>query len=410
MVPLVGENRSLGASAGSSRCGACERPGIRALVEAAKCEPTRLDEGDLAFRLAPRINAAGRLYRADAGVELFLTEDPGRAAEIANELSRANGERRATEREVDGAAESARRALPDELREAPALVVAGEGWHPGRDRDRRLAAGRAPPPAGDRDLARRRRGRARLGPQHPRLRPARRPRGLRGAPDLVRRAPRGGGTGAEGGEPRRLPRGLRRPRGGGARPGGPDEDRADRRDGRRRRPRPRSRRGARPAGAVRDGQPGRAAAGPGRPRARRAADGPGGEARALQPAQRRAPGARRRLRPLAARGRRRRHGRRRGAARGQPLERRGRAAGRAARALSARGRRRRGGRGVRLVGPLRGRARRRSRPPGLRRGASARASGRSAGCRARRRRRSPSSPPAAPRCSAWSPTCRGGRR
>jgi single-stranded-DNA-specific exonuclease len=130
VVPLVGENRSL-VKRGLEEVRRMQRPGIRALVEAAKCEPTRLDEGDLAFRLAPRINAAGRLYRADAGVELFLTEDPGRAAEIANELSRANGERRATEREVDGAAESARRALPDELREAPALVVAGEGWHPG---------------------------------------------------------------------------------------------------------------------------------------------------------------------------------------------------------------------------------------------------------------------------------------
>jgi single-stranded-DNA-specific exonuclease len=104
---------------------------MRALLEAAKCEPTQLDEGDLAFRLAPRINAAGRLYRADAGVELFLTEDEGRAAEIATELSRANGERRATEREVDTAAEAARRELPDELREAPGLVLAGEGWHPG---------------------------------------------------------------------------------------------------------------------------------------------------------------------------------------------------------------------------------------------------------------------------------------
>jgi single-stranded-DNA-specific exonuclease len=130
VVPLVGENRSL-VKHGLEQVRRLERPGIRALVEAAKCEPTRLDEGDLAFRLAPRINAAGRLYRADAGVELFLTDDPGRAAEIASELSRANGERRATEREVDGAAESARRALPDELREAPALVVAGEGWHPG---------------------------------------------------------------------------------------------------------------------------------------------------------------------------------------------------------------------------------------------------------------------------------------
>jgi single-stranded-DNA-specific exonuclease len=104
---------------------------MRALIEAAKCEPTQLDEGDLAFRLAPRINAAGRLYRADAGVELFLTDDEARAAEIANELSRANSERRATEREVMFAAEAALRELPEEARAAPAIVVAGEGWHPG---------------------------------------------------------------------------------------------------------------------------------------------------------------------------------------------------------------------------------------------------------------------------------------
>jgi single-stranded-DNA-specific exonuclease len=104
---------------------------MRALLEAAKCEPTQVDEGDLAFRLAPRINAAGRLYRADAGVELFLTEDDERAAEIAKELSRANSERRTTEREVDTAAEAARRELPEELREALGLVLAGEGWHPG---------------------------------------------------------------------------------------------------------------------------------------------------------------------------------------------------------------------------------------------------------------------------------------
>ncbi len=130
VVPLVGENRSL-VRRGLEAVRRMERPGMRALIEAAKCEPTRLDEGDLAFRLAPRINAAGRLYRADAGVELFLTDDPGRAAEIAHELSRANGERRATEREVSNAAEAALRELPAELREAPAIVVAGEGWHPG---------------------------------------------------------------------------------------------------------------------------------------------------------------------------------------------------------------------------------------------------------------------------------------
>jgi single-stranded-DNA-specific exonuclease len=130
VVPLVGENRSL-VKRGLEEVRRARRPGIRALLEAARCEPTRLDEGDLAFRLAPRINAAGRLYRADAGVELFLTDDEERATEIANELSRANSERRATERQVDTAAEAARRELPDELREAPGLVLAGEGWHPG---------------------------------------------------------------------------------------------------------------------------------------------------------------------------------------------------------------------------------------------------------------------------------------
>ncbi len=130
VVPLVGENRSL-VRRGLEEIRRARRPGIRALLEASSCEPTQLDEGDLAFRLAPRINAAGRLYRADAGVELFLTEDDGRAKEIAEELSRANGERRATEREVDTAAETARRDLPEHLRDAPALVVAGEGWHPG---------------------------------------------------------------------------------------------------------------------------------------------------------------------------------------------------------------------------------------------------------------------------------------
>ncbi|HEU4738661.1 MAG TPA: single-stranded-DNA-specific exonuclease RecJ [Solirubrobacterales bacterium] len=130
VVPLIGENRSL-VKRGLAEIRRSKRPGMRALMAAAKCEPERLDEGDLSFRLAPRINAAGRLYRADAGVELFLTEDEKRAETIAEELSRANSERRATEREVDAAAETALRELSDELREARGLVVAGEDWHPG---------------------------------------------------------------------------------------------------------------------------------------------------------------------------------------------------------------------------------------------------------------------------------------
>ncbi|MEX2107681.1 MAG: DHHA1 domain-containing protein [Solirubrobacterales bacterium] len=101
------------------------------MLKAAGCKTSQIDEGDLSFRLGPRINAAGRLYRADAGVELFLTEDEGRAEEIAKELNRANSERQTTERKASSEAEAARRELSEELREAPAFVLAGEGWHPG---------------------------------------------------------------------------------------------------------------------------------------------------------------------------------------------------------------------------------------------------------------------------------------
>jgi len=130
VVPLVGENRSI-VRRGLAELRRARRPGMRALMAAAKCDPERLDEGDLGFRLAPRINAAGRLYRADAGVELFLTEDEERAEAIAAELSRVNSERRARELEVDTAAEAALRELPEHLREARGLVLAGEDWHPG---------------------------------------------------------------------------------------------------------------------------------------------------------------------------------------------------------------------------------------------------------------------------------------
>jgi single-stranded-DNA-specific exonuclease len=130
VVPLIGENRSL-VRRGLEVMRRGDRPGLRALMSASKVDPNQLDESDLGFKLGPRINAAGRLYRADAGVELFLTDDEARAEEIAVELNRANSERRRTEREVDGAAEAARRELPDELREARGLVLAGDGWHPG---------------------------------------------------------------------------------------------------------------------------------------------------------------------------------------------------------------------------------------------------------------------------------------
>ena len=130
LVPLQGENRAL-VRRGLEWARRGQRPGLRALTAAARTELDRLDEGDLAFRLAPRINAAGRLYRADAGVELMLTGDDARATEIAAELDRANHERREAEREVLNAAEAAWHELPAELADAPGLVLAGEGWHAG---------------------------------------------------------------------------------------------------------------------------------------------------------------------------------------------------------------------------------------------------------------------------------------
>jgi len=130
MVPLVGENRRL-VREGLRLLREGPRVGLRALMTVALVDPETVDAGALGFRLAPRINAAGRLYRADAGVELMLTADPDRAAAIAAELDRANAERRQAEQTVIECAERARSELPDSLREAPALVLAGEGWHPG---------------------------------------------------------------------------------------------------------------------------------------------------------------------------------------------------------------------------------------------------------------------------------------
>jgi single-stranded-DNA-specific exonuclease len=130
MVPLVGENRRL-VREGLRLLRDNPRVGLRALMAVASVDPETVDAGALGFRLAPRINAAGRLYRADAGVELMLTDDADRAASIAAELDKANAERRWTERKAVEGAERARSALPPELADAPALVLAGEDWHPG---------------------------------------------------------------------------------------------------------------------------------------------------------------------------------------------------------------------------------------------------------------------------------------
>ena len=93
----------------------------------ASVEPAELSEQHLGFRLGPRINAAGRMRRADAALELLLTEDEVRAKEVARELDLLNGDRRETETRIQFAAETACAAQASRA----AMVVAGEGWHPG---------------------------------------------------------------------------------------------------------------------------------------------------------------------------------------------------------------------------------------------------------------------------------------
>jgi single-stranded-DNA-specific exonuclease len=125
-VPLRGENRRL-VRDGLRAMGATRSAGLRALMQVAKADPARIDARAIGFRLAPRLNAAGRLYRADAGVELLLTRDEDRARAIAEELDRANAERRHVEQRILFEAEG----MAAEAGECSAYVLAGEGWHPG---------------------------------------------------------------------------------------------------------------------------------------------------------------------------------------------------------------------------------------------------------------------------------------
>ena len=115
--------------AGLRRLAGTRKPGLRALMDVARVDPSGVDEGAIGFRLAPRLNAAGRLYRADAGLELLLTADRERARAIAAELDAVNAERRDVETRIRFEAEAllAEQSAPG----APAHVLAAEGWHPG---------------------------------------------------------------------------------------------------------------------------------------------------------------------------------------------------------------------------------------------------------------------------------------
>src|SRR6476661_8813374 len=130
VVPLVDENRAL-ALAGLRRLATTTRPGLRALMQTARVDPATIDEGAVGFRLAPRINAAGRLGRPTAALELLLTEDEQEARRIALELEELNRERQAVEERIQREAIAAIEEWPEPRRRRRGYVVAGEDWHEG---------------------------------------------------------------------------------------------------------------------------------------------------------------------------------------------------------------------------------------------------------------------------------------
>jgi single-stranded-DNA-specific exonuclease len=130
VVPLVDENRAL-ALLGLRRIAQTQKPGLRALMRVGGVDPAAVDEQSIGFRLAPRINASGRLCRPEAALRLLLTEDDREAKLLAEELETLNRERQMVEERILREAVDQVESWPESRRRRRGYVVAGEGWHEG---------------------------------------------------------------------------------------------------------------------------------------------------------------------------------------------------------------------------------------------------------------------------------------
>lgn len=129
MVPLTGENRII-TSLGLKRLSATGRPGLRALMRVAGIrENVPVQSEQVAFQLAPRLNAGGRLATARGALRLLMTQDAEEAEDIAGQLDLLNRERRDIENKV--LREAAAMLKESDLSSLRSLVLAGEGWNPG---------------------------------------------------------------------------------------------------------------------------------------------------------------------------------------------------------------------------------------------------------------------------------------
>src|SRR5213596_647200 len=130
VVPLVGENRSL-AIAGLRALARTQKPGPQALRKVARVDPAAVGAGAVGFRLAPRINAAGRLGHPGAALELLLTDDRAEARALADRLEELNRDRQAVEERILRAAVQQVDEWPEAKRRRRAYVISGEDWHEG---------------------------------------------------------------------------------------------------------------------------------------------------------------------------------------------------------------------------------------------------------------------------------------
>lgn len=130
VVPLVGENRIL-AAYGLGGLKASQLTGIRALIESAHLTGQALDSYHVGFRLAPRLNACGRLGHAKLAVEMLTEASAERAMEIAIFLEQQNRERQALEKTILHQALEQAAALGCGREDCRAIVLGGEGWHAG---------------------------------------------------------------------------------------------------------------------------------------------------------------------------------------------------------------------------------------------------------------------------------------
>jgi single-stranded-DNA-specific exonuclease len=130
VVPLVDENRAL-ALLGLRRIAQTQKPGLRALMRVGGVDPAAVDEQSIGFRLAPRINASGRLCRPEAALRLLLTDDDREAKLLAEELETLNRDRQMVEERILREAVDQVESWPESRRRRRGYVVAGEGWHEG---------------------------------------------------------------------------------------------------------------------------------------------------------------------------------------------------------------------------------------------------------------------------------------